>query len=504
MPDLRALVAGVLAPGFTGTTVPKWLRAAVDDGLGSVVLFGHNVFPPTGADPDVPLRQLAALCTELRGRRTDLLIASDEEGGDVTRIEVGPGSSLPGAAALGAIGDVGLTAEVAAAHGRFLRAVGIDSGLAPVADVNSNPVNPVIGVRSFGPDATTVAGQVAAYTEGLQAAGVVACVKHFPGHGDAGVDSHHELPELLVTLKDLRRRELVPFAAAVRAGVGAVMPGHLMVPTVDRLAASVSPHWTEILRGEMGFAGLIITDALDMRAVSARYGVPGAAVMALRAGADLLCLGNTAGIDDEQMYEDCVEAILTAVADGTVRPAALTGAARRRRLAMAARSGFLAPAAGKAPPVDGIAASAAELRRIGRFAAELAIRVDPALRIGAAPAVVDLRVGGNTAAGPTSRRLPDALRARWPDMAVIDHADPAVFAARITATDRPVLVLVRSAVEGSAEAAQLQQILRLRPDSVVVHTGWPGASSAPRTVFSYGNAGVNARVLCERLAAPAR
>jgi len=502
MSDLRSLVAGVLAPGFNGTSVPKWLRAAVDDGLGSVVLFGHNVSAPDH-DPDVPLRQLAALCTELRGRRTDLLIASDEEGGDVTRMEVGAGSSLPGAAALGAIGDAGFTAEVAAAHGGLLRALGIDSGLAPVADVNSNPANPVIGVRSFGPDATTVAAQVVAYTEGLQSAGVLACVKHFPGHGDAGVDSHHELPKLLATIDELRRRELVPFAAAVRAGVAAVMPGHLMVPAVDQLAASVSQRWTGILRGELAFAGLIITDALDMRAVADRYGVPGAAVMALRAGADLLCLGNTAGIDDEQMYTDCVEAILAAVADGTVRPEALTGAARRRRQAMAGLASSAHPAAGEAAPVDGIAAAAAELRRIGRRAAELAIRVDPALRIGAAPAVVDLRMGGNTAAGPTSRRLPDALRAGWPGMVMIDHADRAAFGARITAMNRPVLVLVRSAAEGSAEGARLHQILQLRPDSVVVHTGWPGTPSGPRTVFSYGEAAVNARVLCERLSGPA-
>lgn len=494
MTDLRSLVAGVLAPGFNGTSVPGWLRTAINDGLGSVVLFGHNMVGTEGA---TGLDQVAALTSDLRRRRDaadPLLIAADEEGGDVTRIEVGRGSSLPGAAAIGAIGDLAVTRELATAHGRLLRALGIDSGLAPVADVNSNPANPVIGVRSFGADAAAVAEHVVGYVEGLQSAGVLACVKHFPGHGDAGVDSHHELPSLIGTMADLQQRELVPFLAAIRAGVAAVMPGHLVVPAVDEEPASISPRWTEILRQEMGFAGLTITDALDMQAVAARYGVPGAAVQALRAGADLLCLGNTAEIDDEQMYLDCMDAILAALADGRLQQESLARSHERRRTALQR----LAPTG----PVVQIADAATALQSAGRLAAERAILVDPAIaeKLSAAaeaPAVIDLRSGGTMAAGPVSRRLPAALRTCWPQLVDVAVAELAEIAG-----DRPLLVLLRSAAPGTTERAELDRLLALRPDAVLVHTGWPAAAVGlenRRTVFSYGNAAVNIAVLCERL-----
>lgn len=485
---LRALVAGVLAPGFNGTTVPSWLCDAVDGGLGGVVLFGHNL---------LSLQQTTTLTAELqqhRGRGADrLLVACDEEGGDVTRIEAGQGSSLPGAAALGAVDDVALTTELATAHGRLLRSIGIDCDLAPVADINSNPANPVIGVRSFGADTELVVRHTVGYLQGLQAAGVFACTKHFPGHGDPGVDSHLAIPYLSFGLDELRHRELVPFAATVRAGVAAMMPGHLVVPAVDELPASISPRWIEILREELGFDGVVITDALDMRAVADRYGVPGAAVMALRAGADLLCLGNTGNtghtpqIDDQQMYLDCVEAILAAVADGRVSEDSLARSADRRRAAMASIAD---------QPVSEPDAAATELRAIGRRAAERAITVDEELLIAAPPAVIDLRTGSNAAAGPVSQRLLDTMTATWPELQTLDRGAEL----RLGDVDRPILVLVRATADGSSERAELDEIVRQRPDAVVVHTGWPGAADGPRTVVSYGNAAVNCQVLCERLA----
>ncbi|MDQ6659057.1 MAG: glycoside hydrolase family 3 protein [Actinomycetota bacterium] len=484
---LRVLAAGVLAPGFNGTTVPAWLRDAVDGGLGGLVLFGHNL---------QSLQQTATLTAELQGQRgrgaDRVLVASDEEGGDVTRIESGPGSSLPGAAALGAVDDVALTMELATAHGRLLRAIGIDCNLAPVADINSNPDNPVIGIRSFGADAELVMRHSVGYLSGLQAAGVLACTKHFPGHGDPGVDSHLAVPYLPYELDELRRRELVPFAAAVRAGVAAVMPGHLVVPAVDELPASISPRWIEILRQDMGFDGVVVTDALDMRAVAARHGVPGAVVMALLAGADLLCLGNTANaghppqIDDQQLYLDCIEEILAAVADGRVSQESLTRSVERRRAAMASIAH---------QPVPGLDAAAPELRAIGRNAAERAINVDEQLVITAPPAVIDLRTGSNAAAGPVSQRLLDALTWSWPELQLLDRGADR----QLADVDRPILVLVRSGA-GSPDRAELDEIVRQRPDAVVVDTGWPGAADRRRTVVSYGNAAVNCRVLCERLA----
>ncbi len=175
----------VLQPGFTGTTPPDWLLRRVGEGLASVGLFGRNITSP---------EQLAALTARLRAERDDLLVAIDEEGGDVTRLEVREGSSFPGNLALGTVDDPALTRAVAHELGRRLAACGVDFNWAPSADVNSDPDNPVIGVRSFGADPELAARHTVAYVEGLQAAGVVACVKHFPGHGDTNVDSHLATP----------------------------------------------------------------------------------------------------------------------------------------------------------------------------------------------------------------------------------------------------------------------------------------------------------------------
>ena len=161
------------------------MRRWLEQGLGGVVLFGWNVESS---------EQLRLLTAALRSERDDVLVGIDEEGGDVTRLEARTGSSYPGNAALGAVDDVELTEQVAAAMAADLRAVGVNLDLAPVADVNTNPQNPVIGIRSFGADGRLVARHVAAFVRGLQGAGVAACAKHFPGHGDTSEDSHHELP----------------------------------------------------------------------------------------------------------------------------------------------------------------------------------------------------------------------------------------------------------------------------------------------------------------------
>lgn len=199
----------VLQPGFTGTAAPDWLLRRLGEGLASVGLFGRNV---AGAE------QLAALTAQLRAEREDVLVAIDEEGGDVTRLEVRTGSSFPGNLALGAVDDVGLTRAVAAELGRRLAECGVNLNWAPSADVNSNPDNPVIGVRSFGSGTDLVARHTAAYVTGLQSSGVAACTKHFPGHGDTAVDSHHAVPRIDVDGDVLAARDLVPFRAAIAAG----------------------------------------------------------------------------------------------------------------------------------------------------------------------------------------------------------------------------------------------------------------------------------------------
>jgi beta-N-acetylhexosaminidase len=292
--SLERLAATCLLPGFRGPVVPDALRPWLDRGIGGVVLFGSNI---------ESAGQLAALTADLRAARPGLLVMTDEEGGDVTRLEAGTGSSYPGNLALGRVDDVELTERVAGSIAVDLAGVGVNVDLAPVADVNSNPQNPVIGVRSFGADAELVARHVAAFVRGLQGAGVAACAKHFPGHGDTSQDSHLELPST-----SLQDAALVPFRAAVEAGVRSVMTAHIRVIGVDDAPATLSPRVLGIIRDELGFEGAILSDAVEMRAIA--LPPQEAAVQALLAGVDGVMLGAVLGLDAlERMHRALVERV---------------------------------------------------------------------------------------------------------------------------------------------------------------------------------------------------
>ena len=246
-------------------------------------LYGAN----TADGPDA----VAALTADVPG-----VVAVDEEGGDVTRLHTRDGSPVLGALALGAADLPDLTRAVGRHVGAELASLGITMTLAPVADVNSRADNPVIGTRSFGADPSLVATHVAAWTEGLQETGVAACVKHWPGHGDTDLDSHLALPRVDATDDVLAERELVPFASAVKAGAAAVMTSHVVVSAWDADSpATLSAASLGRLRHDLGFAGVIVSDALDMAGASAGRGIPEAAVLALAAGCDLLCLGTGTG-----------------------------------------------------------------------------------------------------------------------------------------------------------------------------------------------------------------
>ncbi|MDG4857512.1 glycoside hydrolase family 3 protein, partial [Streptomyces sp. T-3] len=312
----------VLQPGFVGTSAPDWLLRRIGEGLTSVGLFGRNIASP---------EQLAALTAQLRSERDDVLVAIDEEGGDVTRLEVRAGSSFPGNHALGAVDDPDLTRSVARELGRRLAACGVNLNWAPSADVNSHPDNPVIGVRSFGADPALVALHTAAYVEGLQSSGVAASTKHFPGHGDTAVDSHHAVPRIDVGLEVLRERELVPFRAAIAAGTKAVMSAHILLPALDPdRPATLSPRiLTGLLREELGFDGLIITDGMEMQAISATYGIERGTVLALAAGADAICVGG--GLSDEDTVLRLRDALVAAVRSGELPEERLADAAARVR-----------------------------------------------------------------------------------------------------------------------------------------------------------------------------
>jgi beta-N-acetylhexosaminidase len=342
---LRRNIATTLLPGFAGTSLPDWLAERLRNGLGGVCVFGPNI---------VSRAHLRQLTDAIHDANPLAVIAIDEEGGDVTRLYYDSGSPYPGNAVLGRLDDVDQTESVARQVGWELRRAGCTLTFAPDVDVNSNPNNPVIGVRSFGSDPHRVAAHSAAWVRGVQATGVAASPKHFPGHGDTAQDSHLALPIVDVPPATLHERELVPFAAAVAAGAQAVMTSHILLAQVDPLSPATfsAPILQGLLRGELGFDGVIVSDALDMAGASGVRGIPGAAVSALVAGCDLLCIGtdNTAA-----QLDDIEAAILAAVDGGRLDEARVTDAAGRvLRLATetAAQAGAI--------PVPGSAAAEPE------------------------------------------------------------------------------------------------------------------------------------------------
>ena len=244
-------------------------------------------------------RQIATLSNGLQAAATSqrmgipLLISTDQEGGAVVYRLVAPATAMPGNMALGAgrsADDARRSAEVI---GTELAAVGINQNFGPVADVNINPANPVIGVRSVGEDADLVAELVAAQVDGYQAAGIAATAKHFPGHGDTAEDSHFGLPEITHSRAELEAIDLPPFKAAIEHGIESIMTAHIVVPSVDPSGAPATmskPIITGLLRKELGFDGLIITDALGMGGATSTYPPDVAPVQALKAGVDQLLL----------------------------------------------------------------------------------------------------------------------------------------------------------------------------------------------------------------------
>ena len=277
--------------------------------VGGIIYFtwSNNV-----VNPD----QITALSNGLQESSTaddgnPLLISTDQEHGLVVRIGP-PATQLPGAMALGATHDTEAARDAAVISGSELRAMGLNVNFAPDADVNVNPANPVIGIRSFGSDAEHVAGFAAAQVEGYQARGdLAATVKHFPGHGDTEDDSHTDLPQIDHTYEEWQEVDAPPFRAAIDAGVGAIMSAHIQFPALDATltpATLSKPILTGLLREELGYEGVIVTDSLAMEGVREGYGDDRIPVLALLAGVDMLLMP----VDLDLAYN----AVLTAVAEG--------------------------------------------------------------------------------------------------------------------------------------------------------------------------------------------
>jgi beta-N-acetylhexosaminidase len=483
-PGLRRTVLSTLLAAFHGPEAPGWALDLVADGLAGHVLFGFNVDNAT---------QLSALTNALRQARGDVLIGIDEEGGDVTRLGHHNGSPYPGNGALGATGDPELTAAVYRSIGADLAAVGVNFNLAPSADVNSESDNPIIGTRSFGADPAVVSVHTAAAVRGLQESGVAACAKHFPGHGAANADSHLELPTVDVSLDMLRERDLPPFAAAIAAGTRSIMSAHIRIPSLTGdLPATFSRRMlTELVRDELGFTGAIVTDALEMQgAARIAGGTHKAAVPALLAGADLLCIGADV---DAALVEQIVAEVIAAIDSGEL-PLSRVEQASARALDLAK----WASAAQTHPAGDFTGSAGVDL---GIAVARRAVTVEGTLPPLDDAFVVQLESAHSIAEGPVPWGIYRHLGAQFDDAIRVEAAKATADQVRAAAHGRPIVVAGRN-VHRLAGAADLITALAATDTVVVVEMGWPSTwrpVGARAFLTTYGGTRANSRAALEAL-----
>ena len=439
-PELRRQALSCLLLGFVGETPPRWLLDAFDRGLAGVVLFGSNL----GDGSQV--NRLTQRLTSAAGR--PLVLATDEEGGDVTRLDTVRGSAVPGAAALGFLDDVTVTEETYAAIGVRLAEAGLTMNLAPVADVNIDPLNPVIGLRSFGTDPALAGRHVAAAVRGVQRTGVAACVKHFPGHGATRDDSHHEVAVLDRTREQIESVELAPFRAAVAAGARAVMTGHLLAPALDadHLVTLSRDVTTGMLRERLGFTGTIVTDALEMQAVASTVGIVEGFVQSLVAGADAIESG---ALEHAYLVDEVPRAVERALREGRLTESRLADAAART--------------ASLAQPVD---PDVAVDRLVVEGAARRCLEIRGSLPALVRPLVLESRTPGGMASG----ELPWSLGGLVPGEQAIPVAGPDDPLPDLTG--RSLVLVIRDPLRHPWQR-RLLEIAAARAGSVVVDVGWP-------------------------------
>ena len=476
-----------LLPGFAGTELPAWLRHRLRAGLGGVCLFAQNISST---------EQLRALTDSITAENPYAVIAIDEEGGDVTRLFAAAGAPFPGNAVLGRMDDLDNTRETAAAIGWSLRGAGCTVNFAPCVDVNSRSDNPVIGVRSFGSDTEMVARHGRAWVAGLQSTGVAASAKHFPGHGDTAQDSHVSLPVVNRSLAELRERELRPFAAAIEAECRVIMTSHILLPQLDSnhpaTMSRVVLH--DLLRGELDFSGVVVSDALDMAGASSSSGMAGAAVAALQAGCDLLCLGteNTDG-----QLTDIERAVKSAVAEGTVSSERVSEAAGRvRGLAedLIAAQRAAGPPPRFAPSWPGDAAALIRAFDVQPGASNWRARASRGYT------VVRLEADPNIAVGITPWG-PFAFEGfTTQSMYVITSEQSGLPAFQ---PDQPVLIVGRDIHRHPFARRAIDWLRFHHVDVLVVDMGWPSEDRRYADVATFGASRLMGRALLEWLAATA-
>lgn len=394
----RARVGELFMVDFDGFAPSSGIERLIrDGGVGGVILFDKNVEHPA---------QVASLTNALQGvaagaGQPPLLVGADQEGGPVVRLRA---THFPSAMAFGATGSEPLVAAAAEATARELRAVGIHVNFAPVLDVNSNPANPVIGVRSYGEDPALVARLGARAVAAMQSAGVLATAKHFPGHGDTALDSHLALPTVSHSRARLEAVELRPFREAIRAGVGGVMTAHIVYPAIDPdRPATLSPTVIAALRTDLGFDGLVVSDSMQMLAIADRLPPGEAAVQAVLAGVDLIL-----ALGPAEVQWEALQAVRAAADAGRI-PAARIRAAAHRVLAAKRRLGLFdraVVAEAEVPRRVGLPEHLALANRVAATAATVVRDRRGILPLPAAP----LRVAEGLAHRETVERLSEALR----------------------------------------------------------------------------------------------
>lgn len=308
--SLDEKIGQMIFSGVNGTKMTAETKNIIKSyHVGGIILFGNNI---------KGIAQTVNFMNELKTANVEnpypLLLGVDEEGGSVTRMPKGM-KSLPSSSSIGALNDPDVSFNVGTILGMQLKGLGFNLDFAPVLDVNSNPNNPIIGDRSFGDNSNIVTRLGIQTMKGIQNEGVISVMKHFPGHGDTGVDSHFELPEVNKSYQNLSELELVPFKKAISEGADVSMVAHILLPKIDETyPASMSKQViTDILRDDYNFNGIVITDDLTMEAITDHFNVADAAVQSVKAGADLLLVAH-----DPNLIAKVFENLKAAVESGEI------------------------------------------------------------------------------------------------------------------------------------------------------------------------------------------
>ncbi|MFC8674841.1 beta-N-acetylhexosaminidase [Streptomyces griseorubiginosus] len=469
--DLDEAAHRCLVAGFEGTTVvPDTLKRLIDRGLGGVILFTRNV-----RDAE----QVRRLTDTLRALRPDLLVAIDNEGGGIGHLVAAGAPEVPGSYALGVVDDPALTARCADALAGHLAALGITASYAPVADVQRKADNPIVRTRAFGSEPELVSRHLSAWIAATEARGIASCAKHFPGHGGTLTDSHHELA---VDPRPYEELDLEPFRAAIAAGVPMLMSAHVVFPALDanRPATLSRRILRDLLRHELEFEGVLVSDALEMKAIADLYGEAAGARIALAAGADQVIVA----VPDLRVTLECRDAVLEALREGVLAEERVREAAGRvQRLV----ERYATPAA-EVAPWDAEA---------GLEAARRAVRVPPVGVRGAH--VVDLFPAPHPALNWGGEDLLTQVLAVDPTAtgtAVAgEPADLEGVASEVLAKagGAPLVVATCDAGLYPWQGRLRDVLLARRPGAVQVATGLPDGGA----VCSYGRGRVNLRALAE-------